>query len=228
MTPLPLRATPEPWAALAVALGEHWRYVADRAAAGYDRPGGYALLEGRGDELLLVTDPDGRAGYGHDERADLPARVRVVGLFDRLTRRAGVTPADHAYVNNPHVTQALSKPAHVIARAIARDLLPGYRAALAQTVETAARRQARAAAADALLAQLAAYQPTTTITRPNGSGAWGDGSRRLYPHVPGDGHATVEIAEGETPRVTFKIETRDPGRAVALMAALMGLAGEAA
>jgi len=170
----------------------------------------------------LVTDPDGRAGDDRAERAALPARVRVVGLFDRLNRRAGVTFADHAYVDNPHITQALSKPAHVIARAIARDVLPGYRAALAQTVETAARRQARAAAADALLAQLAAYQPTATITRPNGRGAWGDGGRRLYPRVPGDGYATVEVAEGETPRVTFKIETRDPGQAVALMAALMG------
>jgi len=218
MTALPLHATPEPWAALAAALGAHWRYVADRAAAGYDRPGGYALLEGRGDELLLVTDPD-----GHDAHAGLPARVRVVGLFDRLNRRDGVTFADHAYVDNPHITQALTKPAHVIAR----DVLPGYRAALAQTVETAARRQARAAAADALLAQLAAYQPTATITRPNGGGAWGDGRRRLYPRVPGDGYATVEIAEGETPRVKIEVNTTDTALAAALMAALARPAVEA-
>ncbi len=184
MTARPLRATPAPWAALAAALGNHWRYVADPAASGYAHSGDYALLEGRSDELLLVTDPDGRAGYTRDERDALPPRVRVVGLFDRLNRRAGVTAVDHAYVDNPHVTQTLSKPAHVIARAIAREVLPGYRAALAQTVEAAARRQARTAAADALLAQLAAYQPIATITCPNGGGAWGDGSRRLYPRIP--------------------------------------------
>jgi hypothetical protein len=154
MTARPLRATPAPWAALAAALGNHWRYVADPAASGYAHSGDYALLEGRSDELLLVTDPDGRAGYTRDERDALPPRVRVVGLFDRLNRRAGVTAVDHAYVDNPHVTQTLSKPAHVTA------------------------------AADALLAQLAAYQPIATITCPNGGGAWGDGSRRLYPRIP--------------------------------------------
>jgi len=148
-----------------------------------------------------------------------PARAGVVGLFDRLNRRDGVTPADHAYVDNPHVNQTLSKPAHVIAR----DVLPGYRAALVQTMEHAARRQARAAAADALLAQLAAYQPTATITHPNGSGAWGDGSRRLYPRVPGDGYATVEIAEGKTPRVKIEVNTTD----AALVATLAGSAVEA-
>jgi len=31
MTARPLRATPAPWAALAAALGNHWRYVADPA-----------------------------------------------------------------------------------------------------------------------------------------------------------------------------------------------------
>ncbi len=122
----------------------------------------------------------------------------------------------------------LAHLAWVLTRAIARDVLPGYRAALARTVENAAHRPARAAAADALLVRLAAYQPTATITRPNGGGAWGDGGRRLYPWLPGDDYATVEIAEGETPRVTFKIETRDPDRAVAFMSALMGPAVETA
>jgi len=73
----------------------------------------------------------------------------------------------------------------------------------------------------------AAYQPTATITRPTGSGAWGDGRRRLYPRVPGDGYATVEIAEGETPRVKIEVNTTDTALAAALMAALAGPAVEA-
>jgi len=227
MTALPLRATPAPWAALAAALGDHWRHVPDPAAAGYARPGGYALLEGRGDELLLVTDPDIRAGISRDERDVLPVRVRVVGLFDRLHRRcADVTHADCVGVDTPHVTQALTKPAHVIARAIARDMLPGYRAALTQAIENATERQARAAAADALLARLAAYQPAA-LPAPRHPAAWGAGRRRLYLRLSGDDDATVEIAESAVPRVTFKIETRDPDRAAALMAIIAGPMGEA-
>jgi len=83
MTTRPLRATPAPWAALAAALGDHWRYVADRAA-GYDRPAGYALLEGRGDELLLVTDPDGRAG------CRIPREMRPI---PQHLRRCSADPA---------------------------------------------------------------------------------------------------------------------------------------
>lgn len=204
------------WGRIAQALGPWWS-VADPTthACVYD----YAILHGRGDEALCISRVEGYGSAGDT----FPARVRIRGTYERLTARGAAEAGDSYHVENPSITVATSKAPHVIARDIARRLLPWYRAALATALENAEQRQARATATAALYERLAAYQPGARRH------AYGDDrTRYLYPALPDHGHAKIELTEGEPPAVKVEVWTHDAALAERLMCTLVGADRESA
>lgn len=215
-TPPPAAPAAPLWGRIAQALGPWWS-VADPTtpARVYD----YAILHGRGDEVLCISRVEGYGSVGDT----FPARVRIRGTYERLTARGAIAAGDSYHVENPSITVATSKAPHVIAREIARRLLPGYRAALATALENAAQRQARATATAALYERLAAYQPGARHHAYSD-----DRARCLYPALPDRGHAKIELTEGEPPAVKVEVWTRDAALAERLMCALVGADGTSA
>lgn len=196
------------WGRIAEALGPRWS-VTDASAHQYAYD--VAILHGQGDEALRISRME---GYG-SAAGSLPARVRIHGVYDRLIERGAVEARDHYHVENPRITVSLSRAPRVIARDIARRLLPGYRAALMTTLENAARRQSRARAAADLYERLAAYQPEARCER------YGtDRAHTLYPWLPDQGHAKIELTEGEPPYIKIEVGTYDAALAETIMRAL--------
>lgn len=204
------------WGRIADALGPRWGVAGPAVHRNtYD----LAILHGQGDEALRMSRVE---GYG-SAAGPLPARVRIHGVYDRLIERGAAEARDHYHVENPSITVSLSKAPRVIARDIARRLLPGYRAALMATLENAARRQARARVTADLYGRLAAYQPQARRERYGG-----DRSYYLYPRLADHGHAKIELAEGEPPYITIEVMTHDAALAETIMRALTTTQGECA